>query len=99
LLAAPDLPSIVHPEILSNSVVRVLVNRLGFTFSPALLSTSGSAKADTLALDLAKAVRFHTTPKHQAGNPVDDWTLTSGHLIFQWHTVPDTNYPPATPSP
>src|SRR5437870_6037622 len=53
-----DVPPIAHAEILSNTVVEIVVNRAGFVLTHTLLSSCGSAGADEFALNLSKTARF-----------------------------------------
>jgi hypothetical protein len=90
LLNPPALPSWPATDLLTNSVVRVLVSEVGLVESPPTLETSsGSAEADQFALKAAAAARFSMLP---AGVKSAD----PGVMIFQWQTVPvsGTNKPP-----
>ncbi len=84
LLAPLELKSWAHPEILSNSVVQVVVDDEGFTLSPVLLMGCGRTEADLSALQLAGSTRFR--PAARAGSGSHE--LTWGKLVFQWHTLP-----------
>jgi TonB family protein len=90
-LAAPlELPPQVHQELLSNSVVRVMVDRAGRVLSHTLVSSSGSSAADRSALALAKAARFQPLrPSQSKGSRWAD--VTAGELWFQWFTLGTTN--------
>jgi TonB family protein len=86
-----SLPSWPASDLLLNSEVQVWVDADGLVLSPALLLPgSGSKEADHLALKLARAARFDPVARTAA-------RLTSGVLVFEWHTVPQTNAVPATP--
>ncbi|HEX5220539.1 MAG TPA: hypothetical protein VFZ59_13295 [Verrucomicrobiae bacterium] len=79
-------------DLLTNSVVRIVVDTDGQVFSPALLPPgSGSKAADQYALEIARAARFARLPR-SAGQMI-------GTLVFEWHTVPvpDTNAPAGKP--
>jgi hypothetical protein len=79
LLTAMDLPSWPAVEILTNSVVQLLIDSAGKPVSLALLPPgSGSPEADQRALELARAARFQPS----SGRP-----LSWGSLIFEWNTV------------
>lgn len=87
------LASFPAPDLLTNSVVRVVVEPEGQVFSPVLMPPgSGSKAADQLALELARAARF-------APLPLETGELTVGALVFEWHTVPlpVTNAPSVKP--
>ena len=99
LLKPIELPSWPHTEILTNSIVQIIVDADGWTISPgALLSGSGLNEADQYALRLARVARFESVrplgPAH-ATNPASRpmW----GKLIFEWQTVPFSNAPPTNP--
>jgi len=80
-------------DLLTNSVVRIVVDADGQVFSPALLPPgSGSKAADQYALEMARAARFAPMPRRAARQMI-------GVLVFEWHTVPvpDTNAPAAKP--
>jgi len=100
LLTQFDLPSQPHPDILTSSIVQVLVDAEGRTISATLLSGSGSREADQRALNLARTARFNSLlvsgPDRLAEGVAP---LSWGQLIFGWHTtpMPVTNAPPANP--
>ena len=79
-------------ELLTNSVVRIVVDPDGQVFSTAILPPgSGSKAADQHALEIARSARFALMPR-SANQMI-------GALIFEWHTVsvPATNVPSAKP--
>jgi TonB family protein len=89
LLAPFELKSWPNPEILASSVVEVAVDAEGRPVSVRLLSGSGLAAADQLALDQAKAARFEPADRDQAragSGPTAQ--LSWGRMNFRWHTVP-----------
>jgi hypothetical protein len=84
--ALDPLPLQRAQDGLTNSVVRVLVDAAGRTFSPTLLPPgSNSRDADQFALKIASALKF--SPLKTAG-------LTVGTLVFEWETEPSTNNVP-----
>ena len=91
LMSPIKLPSFMHHDLLSNSVVRVMVNRSGRVLSHALLASSGSPDADQLALDLSRTARFQSLPTSDNGSVRDPSGLAWGKLIFRWITLPLTN--------
>jgi hypothetical protein len=103
LLTPIEPPSWPHTEMLSNSIVQIVVDADGRTVSPgALLSLSGAMEADQFALKLARAARFEPVKPagpDQAANKASP--LTWGKLIFEWQTVPvpTSNVPSGTPPP
>jgi len=95
-----ELPSWPNPEILTNSVVQVVVDTEGRPVSVTLLSGSGSRAADQQALELASAARFEPldpAPAETALTPAEH--LGWGRMVFRWHTLPlpPTNGPAASP--
>jgi hypothetical protein len=96
LLNPPELPAWPADDLLTNTVVKVQVDRSGLVLTAVVLGAervgggSGSAKADQMALDVTRDLRF--APREDRGwlsNPVAQ--LTRGVLVFQWRTVPITN--------
>ena len=100
LLTTFNLPSWPSPDILTNSVVQLLVDARGLPLSASLLSRSGSKNADQFALDQANAARFASvvqTGPNRSTNVMDGVTL--GEVVFEWHTSSsaNTNGVPASP--
>lgn len=103
LLGPLDLPVWQSSDLLTNSVVQVLVNAHGRPVSVILLNLpagSGLKKADDHALAQAWTARFEPVGTEgpqawPAASPLA--RLTWGTLVFQWHTdpVPPTNAPAA----
>jgi TonB family protein len=94
LLTPIQLKSWSNPDILTDSVVRVVVDAEGRPVSPTLLSGSGKAAADQYALDQARDVRFEPLSRNlaeAAPNPMA--RLSWGKMVFRWHTLPA---PPAS---
>jgi len=96
LLNPPELPPQPADDLLTNSVVQVLVDAAGHVFSAVLLGAerlsggSGSAEADRLALERARQLQFAPhAPQNWLASPAAE--LTRGWLIFEWRTVPSTN--------
>jgi hypothetical protein len=99
LLTPLRLPPQTNSELLTNTVIQLLVNADGYPFSPVILSGSGSAKADDAALNnYAKAVRFAPAQEAALGT-VRGNKMTVGKLVFEWQTIPPapTNTPPLNP--
>jgi TonB family protein len=95
-----DLRSQENPEILTNTVVQVVVDAEGRPTFVTLLSGSGSKTADQQALEQANAAEFEPLDRNPAGTPLSPAALlTWGRMIFQWHTLPlrPTNAPAASP--
>jgi TonB family protein len=78
LNAPVELPSWPSAQLLSNSVVQIAVDSAGQVIAARLLARSGSAEADSKALDKARGLRFRPEPSTP---PV--W----GEAVFEWQTV------------
>jgi len=93
LTAPVSLPSWPNRDILTNSVVRLLVDADGLPQSVTLLAGSGSREADLHALDQARTARFEPLGRNPLGpRPSRTADVSSGRMVFLWHTVP----PPPT---
>jgi hypothetical protein len=94
LLAMQPLPPQIAPDILAPSRVRVLVDANGDPISAILLNSPGlrsepQKAADELAVKMAGTAQFSPdleVLRSQGRDP--NAGLTSGLLIFQWHTLP-----------
>ena len=87
-LAPPDLPPWPSREVLTNTVVTLLVSAAGQPVSAPTLVVpgSGSADADQRALREARQARFEPL---QLADPTDPTAgLAWGQLIFEWRTLP-----------
>ncbi len=92
LLVVPELPSWPNSELLTNTIVRLVVNAEGQPVSLTLLVGSGKKEADEYALAQARAARFEPVAR-----PATALGLSWGELIFDWFTLPPaTNAPDAT---
>jgi TonB family protein len=91
------LPPPESADLLTDSVVQVLVNGDGNVVSGVLLASSGKRAADERALALAKAAQFQPLPRTNAAQASTH--LTRGTFVFTWQTVPlpTTNTPSAHP--
>jgi hypothetical protein len=99
LLSKLELPAWTNTDLLTNSVVQLVVNARGYTVSAILLRPgSGSDQADAIALQLAKNARFDSI---EAAGPSRETTpkpdLAVGIITFEWQTLPPTNGLPAAP--
>jgi len=100
LITPINLRSWTSRDILANSVVQLLVDADGLPQSVTLLSGSGSRDADKHALDQAGAARFEPLSRNPIGpTPSPTARLSSGRMIFLWHTLPlpPTNAPAISP--
>lgn len=96
LLKPMVLPWQPSPDILTNSVVQVVVDAAGRVLSCMLPAGSGSTNADRCALDLARAARFEPLVRDGASGAANPAAgLSWGRMIFEWRTTPL----PATPAP
>lgn len=89
LLTPLQLDAWQNSDVLTNSIVQLLVDAQGNTISTALLQSCGLSAADNRALELARTARFAPQPD----------ALTLGTMIFQWATLPPaiTNSPSEIP--
>ena len=80
LVRAVDLKAAwKHDSFLRPTRVQVVVDSMGRVMNGVLLTESGHAPADAMAMELAlKKIRFNATPITTA--------YASGELVFQWHT-------------
>jgi hypothetical protein len=95
LLTPLRLPPQTNVDILTNTVVQMVVDAQGYPFSSVILAGSGSGEADSLALtNYARKIRF-SPPEAEALRTVPTNKMISGKLIFEWQTVPPapTNAP------
>jgi TonB family protein len=95
LLRSVEVPSESYTNILTNTVIQVSVNPLGFVFSASVLVSSGSIPADQDAVVLAKALRFKPALPAGPRAPRDLAALSWGKVVFAWRTTAgsDTNSP------
>jgi TonB family protein len=87
LLRPAVLPSWAHSDILTNTVVQLLVDANGDPQLRTLLSSCGHSEADQFALKLAASARFQPLP-NEGGREAPSSSVTWGKMIFQWHTIP-----------
>jgi len=90
-MAAACFTPTASADLLTNTVVQVLVDADGNVVSPALLPPgSGDSRADQRALEVARTARFQPL---RGSSPA----LTVGVLVFEWRTVALTNAPASNP--
>lgn len=96
LLTPFTLPPLRAGDLVPDTVVQAEVDVDGRTQSATLLTSSGVASADQLALDLTRAARFES---QRRGAEAPTAELTWGRLVFSWLTLPlpATNAPAAAP--
>jgi hypothetical protein len=90
-LTPVGLPSWPHTELLTNSVVQMVVDADGRPVSVVLLQTNGLREADLAALARARSARFAPLRGGGAGRTNRLADLSWGSLVFEWHTVSATN--------
>lgn len=90
LIVPIELPPEQHTDLLTDSVVQIVVDSEGRPISvPVLLASSGSPKADQDALHLARTARFNAIANGGPGSVARPLArLTWGRMIFQWQTLP-----------
>lgn len=86
-------------DILTNSVVQVLVDAEGKPISIALLGSSGSPEADHFALEQSRAARFAPAREAQEGVSLAGASgplvrLSLGQIVFEWYTLPSASVGP-----
>jgi hypothetical protein len=86
------LPSWRHADLLTNTVVRTVVNRSGQAVASVLIAGSGLVEADEYAVRLARETRLAPGATQRARAEYN-----SGNLVFRWHTQPLTNAPGIIP--
>src|SRR5262249_8900936 len=93
LLSRLDLPPLSPEPILTNTVVRLVVDSSGMTLLAALISSCGIANADQEALNFARRARLAPLPEEDsARRSAEPGGLAFGRMIFQWFRV-DWNDP------
>ena len=95
LLTSFSLGSWTNADLLTNSIVQLLVNEQGRSVSVTLLANSGSSAADRFALKQAESARFAPVPLAEQKSNDSPGRLRWCQIIFDWHTVPlaPTNQP------
>lgn len=91
LLTPFQLPDPVNAEILTNTVIQMVVDSTGRPRSLTLLSSSGLSSADDEAVRFARTIRFAPLPDVETesdASPAALARLAWGTLIFDWHTLP-----------
>jgi TonB family protein len=78
-------PSITHSNVLTETVVQLIVHPAGQVLSAIILKSSGLRSADQQALALARDARF--VPLQQSDGTGQDDRWTRGRLIIHWRTV------------
>lgn len=86
LVVSPALRSWPAAELITNSVVQVLVAADGRPFSPILLKNGVANEADQYALRQARNARFEPVKVKDPTNPLAG--LSWGQMVFEWHTLP-----------
>ena len=89
LLSPLPLKSWPHTDILTNTVVQLLVNADGEPLSVTLADGCGLTEADQYGLALARSSQFQPRSRREtatvAGSAAD---FAWGKMIFRWHTIP-----------
>lgn len=101
LVNLPPLPVQTNADVLLPSEVQLLVDARGNPISAVLLPPgSGLKAADQLAVALARAAEF-ARDRAASGGPANDpdATVTSGRMIFRWHTEAVPASAPGTTNP
>jgi hypothetical protein len=99
LLTPLHLPPQTNSDLLTNTVIRMVVDAQGYPYSAVIWERSGNEDADAMALtNFARAVRF-SPPEAEALRTVPTNRMVSGKLVFEWQTMPPapTNAPSGNP--
>lgn len=99
LLTPLHLPPQTNSDLLTNTVIRMVVDAQGYPYSAVIWAGCGKDQADDLALtNFARKVRF-SPPEAEALRAVPTNKMVSGTLVFEWQTVPPapTNAPSGNP--
>jgi TonB family protein len=91
LLTPFQVPDPTNSDILTNTVVQMVVDSLGRPRSLTLLASSGFPAVDDEALSFARTARFDPLPGTEAEQDTSPSALARlawGTLIFDWHTMP-----------
>jgi hypothetical protein len=89
-----------HTDLLTNTVVQLMVDALGVPRSVTLLASCGLKTADDAAVDLARDMRFEPLAGvAAAAAPHSPLQIQWGQVVFAWQTVtmPATNNPTSPP--
>ena len=91
LLEPIELPSLPATDLLTNSVVQLIVDSSGFAFSAVLLSNTAQKEgaqreADQLALKTASGARFESLRLRGGSKPKPE-AVSIGRMVFEWHTI------------
>jgi len=99
LLTRPLLRSWPTTELLTNSVIQIVIDAEGRPVSPGtLLVSSGYPNADQYALEQVRTVRFNSLGENLPAASQNH--LTWGTLVFEWTLSPTNSPAPATrPNP
>jgi TonB family protein len=89
--SVPELPAIVHSNLLADTTIRIGVQADGLVFSAAVARSSGLRSADEQALAIARGAQFEPDPA--PGSASGSSKLSWGELIFRWRVVPDKEGP------
>ena len=84
------LASWSHGDVLPPSVVQVDVAASGLVLNARLLRRCGLAQVDTYALEHVRLMHFKALTNAPADDPLSLDGLSTGNLIFNWHTLPDS---------
>lgn len=92
--SAPQ-PNHQSATLLSNTVVRVMIDASGRALWTTLLSSSGSPEADRQARAFARTMSFD--PGENSDSIPENFPRDSRDLVFQWFPAAGTNAPAAAP--
>jgi hypothetical protein len=100
LLTQLTAPSWQHVDLLSPTVLQLVVDSRGWPVSTTLLSSSGRPDVDQFALQQARTARFEPLLDREPGQTSQIASpLSWVRLIFDWHTLPAQPTNTVTPLP
>ena len=94
LLSPPAVQAWTNAEMLTNTLIQLLVDAEGNPVSATLLTSCGLKAADLFALAQARKTRFAPLPD---SHPATD--LSWGELRFEWFIIPPVTNGLAAPTP
>lgn len=94
ILFTPEIPPIYSNDIYPPTIVSVVVDNNGFIISSAVTGESGFLKADSLAVELAKKIRFAPV---KSRNGKTNFEPQFGKIIFEWYFAKTTAHTGGNP--
>jgi len=83
----PELPSWKFTDLMTNTVVGLVVDGEGIPRSERLLVRSGLKEADDYGLKITRELRFEPLPGAERAGSSVALQMMWGELVFQWHGI------------